>query len=302
MTNRRVAVLGTGVMGAPMARNLLRAGFEVSVWNRTPGRAQPLAGDGARVCGSPAEAVTGADVVLTMLTDGAAVEQAMEQAAEPAMEQAAPSGDASSPFARGAVWLQMSTVGIAATQRLAQLAERLGVTFVDAPVSGSREPAEKGQLLVLASGPDDARPVADPVFDAVGRATVWLGPAGNGTRFKLVVNGWVLALTTGVAEALQLSQGLGLDPRLFLDTVRDGPMDSPYAQMKGAAMLAGDFTTNFSVANAAKDAGLVVEAGRQAGLRLAVAAAAHQQLQRAAERGHAGEDMAAAYLGVPETP
>lgn len=134
-----VAVLGTGIMGAPMARRLLAGGHQVRAWNRSREKAEPLAADGATVAGSPAEAAEGADVLLTMLADGGAVEQVVGDAA------ARP----------GTLWLQMSTVGIAATERLSGLAGDL--VFVDAPVLGTREPAERGQLTVLASGPDQAR-------------------------------------------------------------------------------------------------------------------------------------------------
>src|SRR4051794_2174602 len=132
----RVAVLGTGTMGGPMARNIAAAGIDVRVWNRTREHAEET---GLEVAGTPAEAVDGADVMVTMLADGDIVADVAEQALESL-------GD-------DAIWLQMSTVGIAATERLATLAEERGVAFVDAPVSGTKQPAEQGELVVLASGP-----------------------------------------------------------------------------------------------------------------------------------------------------
>jgi 3-hydroxyisobutyrate dehydrogenase len=141
-----IAVLGTGRMGAPIARNLLAAGFEVSVWNRTANRAAPLAADGARLATSPAEAAKGADVVLTMLTDGDAVVDAMT-GREGALASLRP----------GSAWIQMATIGDEWTERLATLADEHRLEFVDAPVSGSDGPARDAELVVLASGPERVR-------------------------------------------------------------------------------------------------------------------------------------------------
>ena len=198
---RRVAVLGAGTMGAPIARNLLRAGFEVPVWNRTQARALALAADGAVVAAEPAAAADGADVLITMLTDGAAVEQVMT----------GPDG-ALSGLGPEAVWIQMSTVGVAWTDRLASLAARSGVAFVDAPVSGSSQPAEQGQLVILASGAGRVRSVVEPVFDVLGRQTLWLERAGDGSRLKLALNNWLAVLVEGIAETITLSSSPGFGP------------------------------------------------------------------------------------------
>ena len=209
----RVAVLGTGTMGAPIARNLLRAGFEVRVWNRTPAKAQGLATAGAVVAPQPAAAAAGVDVLITMLTDGAAVEQVMT----------GPDG-ALSALGPDAVWIQMSTVGIDWTERLANLAAQHGVAFVDAPVSGSSQPAEDGQLVILASGAGPVRSRVEPIFDVLGRQTLWLKQVGDGSRLKLALNNWLAVLVEGMAETLTLSSAMGLDPHLFLATVAGGPL------------------------------------------------------------------------------
>jgi 3-hydroxyisobutyrate dehydrogenase len=278
-----VAVLGTGIMGAPMARNLAVAGFDVRAWNRTPDKAQAI--EGVEAVRTPYDAMTGADVVLTMLADADAVEETV--CADDALRRAAP-----------AVWVQSATVGVAGTERLRKLADDAGVTYVDAPVLGTRAPAEKGQLTVLASGPDGVREQLRPVFDAIGAKTVWLGAAGESTRLKLVVNSWLIALNSAVAEGLSLARALGLDPQQFLDTIAGGPLDVGYAHLKGAMMLRGEFPTSFPVWGAAKDAGLVLDAAASAGLDLKVAAAARQELQAAADAGHADDDMAAVIRGV----
>jgi 3-hydroxyisobutyrate dehydrogenase len=280
-----VALLGTGIMGSAMARNLLKAGHDVTVWNRTAARAEPLAALGARVAADPAEAVRDADVVLTVLFDGPSVLDAM-RAAAPALRS-------------GTVWAQCSTVGLDTLAELVGLAREHELQLVDAPVLGTRQPAEAGQLTVFASGPQTARPHADRVFDVIGGRTHWLSEdaaTGAGTRLKLVVNSWVLTAVNGTAEALTLAAGLGLDPQVFLDTVAGGPLSMPYLQVKGKAMLDGDFTPNFSLDGAAKDAGLITAAAEKAGLTLDLAQASARRLSRALAQGHGAKDMAASYL------
>ncbi|MFE3737512.1 NAD(P)-dependent oxidoreductase [Streptomyces sp. NPDC059134] len=280
-----VAVLGTGIMGAAMARNLCRAGLDVRVWNRTPAKAEPLAADGARVAATPAEAVADADVVLTMLYDGPAALTAMEAAA-PGLRP-------------GAVWLQSTTAGVEAVAPLAELAAERGLLFVDAPVLGTRAPAENGELLILAAGPQEARAPLAPVLDAVGSRTVWLGEDGTtaaATRLKLVCNSWVLALTHGTAEALSLAKGLGVDPHHFLKAVAGGSLDCGYLRAKSRAILDDDYTPSFSVTTAAKDARLIVAAGAAEGVRLDLAAAGAERFRRAEAQGHGEDDMAATYF------
>lgn len=280
-----VALLGTGIMGAGMARSILAAGLPLRVWNRTAEKARPLADDGAVLAAAPAEAVRDADVVVTMLGAGDDVREVIEAAA-PGLRA-------------GQVWAQTTTVGVAALAGLAKLADRHGLLLVDAPVVGTRQPAEQGQLLVLAAGPAATRDAVRPVFDAVGRRTVWLADDATGaaaTRLKLVVNSWVLAITAATGEALALARGLDVDPQAFLDAVGGGPLDLPYLQAKAKAILAEDWTPSFSVDNAAKDAGLIVAAAEAAGVRLDVAAGAGERFRRASAAGHGGADMAANYL------
>jgi 3-hydroxyisobutyrate dehydrogenase len=281
-----VSVLGTGIMGAAMARNLTRAGHTVRAWNRTRAKADPLTADGAHVVGTPAEAVQGADVVLTMLYDGPAALDVMREAA-PALRP-------------GAAWVQSTTAGIEAIVDLASFAGEHGLVFYDAPVLGTRQPAEAGQLTVLAAGPVGGRAVVQPVFDAVGARTVWTGEdggAGSATRLKLVANSWVLAATAATGEVLALSRGLDVDPQQFFDLIAGGPLDMGYLRAKAALVLDGKLTpAQFAVDTAAKDARLIVEAGRAGGVRLDVAAATAERMERAAAQGHADEDMAAAYF------
>lgn len=277
---KTVTVLGTGTMGAGMARNLLGAGLDVTVWNRSPDRARPLADAGARIATDAAEAVAGADVVVTMLFDLDAVTEVMEWAL-PAV-------------AAGAVWAQTSTVGVPGTERLAELAAAHDVAFVDAPVLGTRGPAEQGSLVVVAGGPEAAREAVAPVFEAVGSRTVWVGEhPGDGQRLKLVVNSYVGMVMAGVGQAMALAEGLGLDPRLFLDAVGGGPLDSPYVQLKGAAILADEFAPAFSVSGARKDLELVAAAMRDAGLPGDLAEALATPFRTVQAAGRGDDDMAA---------
>lgn len=278
-----VAVLGTGVMGAPMARNLARRGFKVRAWNRTPIKAQALQADGVAAFEHAADAVRNADVIVTMLKDAEGVQQAM-QAAEPGLRP-------------GTVWLQMSTVGIAGTSQLQALAARLGLAFYDAPVQGTKQPAEQAQLVVLASGPLELREQAQAVFDAVGKRTLWVADvAGPSTRLKLALNHWAFMLTHGLAESLALAKALKVDPSFVVDVVSGGPMDSGYFQAKSSAMLQANFAASFSVANAVKDSRLVADAARQADVQLDGAMAGLQRFERALAGSHGDKDMAASFL------
>ncbi len=174
----RVTVLGTGIMGAPMSRNLLKAGFQVRVWNRTRDKARVLAADGADLAETPADAVREAAFVITMLTDTAAVLAVMRKAAESVPD--------------GAVWLQTSMD--TDVECVAGLAEDHGFTFVNCPVLGTRETAKRGRLVVLASGRSDTLDRAQPIFDAIGSKTVRLEPGvGRASRLKLVASAWTVA-------------------------------------------------------------------------------------------------------------
>ena len=281
-----VAFLGTGVMGAPMARNIAGEGLNVRVWNRTTERARPLEAAGATVGEEPAHAVDGADVVVTMLSD---VGPTLE-VAEAVLAATAPD----------AIWAQMGTIGIEGTERCIDLARSHGRAFVDAPVLGTLKPAEDGKLTVLASGPDDAVERCSPVFRAVGHKTLRVGEAGQGTRLKLSVNAWVLALTQGTAEAVALAKGFGLGVDQMLEALDGSPTDAPYFRMKSALMDAGEYPVSFSLRLAAKDAALIEEAADAAGIDVPMIRTIAARLAEGVEAGHGEEDMAATYrLSAP---
>jgi 3-hydroxyisobutyrate dehydrogenase len=269
----RVAFLGTGAMGGPMARNLAAAGHEVRAWNRTRERAEGL---GATVCATPVEAPEGAEILVTMLSDGPTTADAIEGTLRP-----------------GLVWAQMGTVGVDWTERLAHLASAADTTFVDAPVIGSTPAAASGELIVFASGADTAIDRLGPVFSNVAKETLRLGDVGAATRLKLVFNYWVLGLTALTGEVLSLAEGLGAGGERFLKLIEGGFADSVYAQMKGKKMLTRDLSPLFKLALGHKDVALVLEAAAGAGLDLKVGGAVLEEMEQAIDRGYGDEDTAA---------
>ena len=272
----RVAVLGAGLMGAGMARSLRRAGHDVAVWNRTAARAEALAADGVTPAATVTEAVTGADAVVTILFDAATT-----LAVKPELTAA---------LAPGALWIQSATVGV---DGIAAIADGVDA-IVDAPVLGTRKPAEDGTLVVLASGDPARIAAAEPIFAAIGARTIVVGDrVGAASALKLVCNSWVALIMAGTAQAVQFARALGVDPALFLDAIDGSPTGSPYAQVKGRAILAGDYATSFAVDGVVKDVELMLTAARRCDFPPALFAALGELYAQASAAGHGDSDMAA---------
>jgi 3-hydroxyisobutyrate dehydrogenase len=281
-----LAFLGTGVMGLPMARNLSDSGFVVHAYNRTLDKAGPLQSEGVQLFDDPSAAADGCPLMVTMLADSGAV-----------LEVARAALKASDP---PDTWIQMATIGAAGIERCEALADEHDVTFVDAPVVGTRAPAENGALVILGSGPESARPAVDPVFAAVGSRTLWLGEAGAGTRAKVAINSWIVGVVGALAETLALAQATGVDPDTFFAAVQGGPLDLGYARIKAPAMISGDFSdVSMTVSNMRKDADLALAAAQEAGLELPMLEAARGRLAAVQRDGHGDEDMAATYRASP---
>jgi 3-hydroxyisobutyrate dehydrogenase len=269
-------------MGFPMARNLARAGIPVMGWNRTREKAEPLSADGGQVFDTPAEAAAGAGVILTMLADADAVVRCAEDALEG--------------VGSDALWLQMSTIGERGTERCIELARARGATLLDAPVLGTRQPAEEGKLVTMVAGPSDLHERVRPILDALGQRTMWIDEQpGAATRLKLATNSWVLTVTEGCAETIALAQGLGLDPSLLFEAFDGGALDLPYFRIKGKAILEQRFEPMFRLSLAAKDAGLVEEAATGHGLDLPLFRAIRERME-AGSRKHGDEDMSATWF------
>jgi 3-hydroxyisobutyrate dehydrogenase len=276
------AVLGTGIMGSAMARNLARAGISTAAWNHRIEHAMPLRDSGIEVFSEPWDAVRERDAVLTVLSEIDVVRSVMSATVFDAMQH-------------DAVWIQSSTVGIEGTRETIDIAKRAGVRLLDAPVSGTKAPAEAGELVVLASGDERAAAYCKPVFDAIGAKTVWLGDAGRGTRMKLVTNDWVLGQTALLAEAIRLCEAMELEPAEFLASIDGAPVGSTYAQVKGKMMIAGDYQPSFPLQHGAKDTRLIVQAAADAGLQLPIASATASHFAQALAEGAGADDVAAVF-------
>jgi 3-hydroxyisobutyrate dehydrogenase len=279
----RVALLGTGTMGIGMARSMRRAGLDVTAWNRTRSKAEPLAEDGISVADSVTEAVRDADAVLTILFDADAVLGVTDEVSQALRPDA--------------VWLQSATVGIEGIQQIAERAG--GVALVDAPVLGTKRPAAEGKLVPLVSGDAGRIEQVRPVLDAIGSKTVMAGSRiGDASALKLAANAWVLSITAATAQSLALADRLGIKPGLFLEAIDGGPANAPYAQLKGTAMLERDFAPAFGLDGGRKDLQLIADAAGKATVPTALLDGVRALFDAAAEDGHGQDDIAAVYTAL----
>ncbi|ELN2738812.1 NAD(P)-dependent oxidoreductase [Pluralibacter gergoviae] len=273
-----VAVLGLGAMGHAFAANLLKSGFTVRGWNRSRARGEDLTAAGLILCDSAGQAAGGADVVISMLTDGD-ITQRILKTALPQLRQ-------------GAIVCQMGTIGVEATQALiADFGrDRPDIVFIDAPVSGSKAPAENAQIAILASGDRHKAAALEPVFAAISRRQQWLGPAGGGQRMKLVVNSYLIGLMQSLAESAALADRLGFSAETLWGALEGGPLASPYAEGKLGMISRNDFTPQMQLAHALKDARLALAAAPE--LALSGLQNIASLWQQAAEAGYAEQDLA----------
>jgi 3-hydroxyisobutyrate dehydrogenase len=289
-THEPVAVLGIGGMGHGMAASALRAGIPTIVWDRRAEATRDLAGLGGQVAATAADAARRAAIVVTMVTDADAV---ISIARDQGMLAA---------LAPGAIWAQMSTIGVAGVDRVAAMArrERPDVMLLDAPVSGSRDPAEHGQLTIFASGPAEARPRVAALFGALGQRTIWVGEAGAGTRLKLVNNTWLAFATEAVAASVALARRLGLDTATVADALGGGPLVSPWQEAKLRRVADGEYSAQFALSLALKDVRLALQAAGDD--RFAVLACLADEWQRAADQGLGGEDLTVVTRAIEQQP
>jgi len=275
----KLAFLGLGAMGSRMAARLLEAGHELTVWNRSPDRAAPLADKGARVAATPREAVEGAEIAVAMLRDDEASQAVWLDGSSGALARLAP----------GALVVESSTVSLAFARDLAARMEQAGRAFIDAPVSGSRPQAEAGQLIYLVGGEADAVARAEPVLRAMGGAVHHVGPAGAGTAAKLAVNALFGIQIAALGELLPALRASGLDLARVVEALGATPVCSPAARVAAGSMLAGAFQPNFPVELVAKDFRYALGLAPT----LPVTQAAHGVFQRALDEGLGAEQLTA---------
>jgi 3-hydroxyisobutyrate dehydrogenase len=278
-THEPVAFLGIGTMGHGMATSALRAGIPTIVWNRGSATTQDLARSGAEVAATAADAAGRAPIIVTMVTDAHAV---ISLARDQGVLAALPPG---------AIWVQMSTIGVAGIESVAALVEkeRPDITLVDAPVSGSKDPAEKGELTIFASGPEEDRARITPLFDALGQRTVWIGPVGTGTRMKVVNNTWLAFGAEAVAASVALARRLGLETEAVADVLGGGPLVSAWQASKLGRIAEGDFSPQFALALALKDVRLALEAADDA--RFATLGCLADEWHRVVDQGLGRQDL-----------
>jgi 3-hydroxyisobutyrate dehydrogenase len=281
-----IAIIGAGTMGSAFSRRLLGAGMRVSVWDRNPAAAARLAEAGAIPAATLADAVRDAGVVLTMVPTIAAIEETMPSALA-AMRPAA-------------IWLQMSTIGVAGTERALALARerRPDVVFVDAPVSGSRAPAEEGKLLILASGPAVTLDALEPVFSSLGQKTIRWERAGSGSRMKMVLNTWLAVLAEGMSETAVLAQSLDVALTDVGACIGSTALSAPWALAKLEKIEHDAFDPDFSLALASKDLHLALDAAANAHRQLPMAQSIATQWESALQAGLGDRDVIGAYLAV----
>ena len=285
--NKRVAVLGLGIMGSGMAQRLLSSGFQVAVYSRNREKAKPLADAGAFVAASPAEAAANADVIISMVADDLA-------------SRAVWLGDrgALAGAKSGAILIESSTLTVEWVKELAAEASQRGCEFLDAPVTGTKPHAESGQLLFLVGGPESALDKARHIFSALGRDVVYLGPTGSGALMKLVNNFMAAVQAVSFGEALALIKAGGLDRDKAVSVLTDGVPGSPMVKRVATRVVTGDFTPHFFMRLMAKDVGYAIKEANERGLILPTAAAALSVFQDAIQTGRGEEDFTAVVKAI----
>jgi len=281
-----VAVLGLGAMGHAFAANLLKNGFTVTGWNRTRARGEDLISAGLQLCDTAQQAVADADVVLAMLSDGETTHAVLE--------------DVLPVLKNNAVISQMGTIGVAATEQLIALfaQQRSDVVFIDAPVSGTKAPAEQALILILASGDRERAAAIEPVFAAISKGAKWLGEAGAGSKMKLVANAWLVSMVQGLTESTRLAEQLGFSPDDFWQILDGGPLAAPYVKGKLAMITEGEYDPQMQLIWALKDARLAQEAAGD--VAMPGLETISSLWQKAVDAGYGEKDVAAVYRYLQE--
>ena len=285
----RVGFLGLGTMGRPMATNLLKAGIPLTVWNRTPAKVQPLLEDGAKAGKGPAHVAAEVDVVITMVSQPADVEEVVLRA-DGVLDGLKP----------GSVLIDMSTVGPATSRKLAGAVTTKRAEFLDAPVVGSKGPATEGTLVILVGGLPTTLERCRGVLGAMGKTIIHAGGVGMGSALKLATNLMLAHLMVGFSEGVLLVQRAGIDPQRYLEVLEASTFRSPWYETKGRGLLTREFSTHFALKHMAKDLRLVGELAREVEIALPITKAVEQCYAQAEAIGKGDLDYSAIFTHLEE--
>ena len=284
---QKIGFLGLGIMGSAMAKNLLKAGFQVTVWNRSQDKNAELAALGARVAATAAEVTASCAITFAMLADPAAAEAVCF----------APDG-ALAGIGEGRGYVDMSTVDAATAEKIGAAISAKGGRFLEAPVSGSKKPAEDGTLIILAAGDRELYDQALPALEKMGKKILYLGALGNGAQMKLIVNMVMGGMMTIFCEGLALAAKAGLEGSDLLDVLDSGALANPMFKMKGAQIAKGAFTVAFPLKHMQKDLRLALALGDTLGQPLFSAASANETFKKAKALGFSEQDFCAVYQAI----
>ncbi|MGW2936368.1 NAD(P)-dependent oxidoreductase [Streptomyces sp. NPDC001156] len=277
-----VGFIGLGVMGQPMALRLARSGMPLVVWNRTSARTAPLRATGAEVAADPGEVFARTDVVILMLADDLAIDSTLSRGTPDFARRVA-----------GRVVVHMGTTSPGYSRDLEADVRAAGGSYVEAPVSGSRVPAENGQLVAMLAGQEAAVDLVRPLLAPMCHETFLCGPAPNALLMKLSVNLFLITLVTGLSEAYHFADRHGLDRRLFLDVLDAGPMASGVSRMKAPKLRERDFAVQAAAQDVLKNNRLIAEAARKTGVASPLLDVCHALFEETVSLGYGDEDMVA---------
>ncbi|MHC1742754.1 MAG: NAD(P)-dependent oxidoreductase [Syntrophobacteraceae bacterium] len=282
--SRRIGFIGLGIMGTAMARNLVRAGFQVTVYNRAPQRTEPITAMGALAAPTPRALAEGTDVILCMVTGAEAIMEILW----------GPDGAAQA-FDGSKCFINMSTVSPRFATELGEKLASTSVRYIDAPVSGSKKPAEEATLIILAGGAEEEVKQQAPVFGAMGKKTVYCGPAGQGSMMKMAINLLLGIMMEGVSEMMRLGAAGGLSAETMLDVVLSGPLQCPFFQMKSDLLKSGVFPPQFPLKHMTKDLKAIVDTAHEVGVPAPVAHTLLPLYRSGVQKGWGESDFAAIF-------
>ncbi|CAK8535935.1 unnamed protein product [Lathyrus sativus] len=281
-TPPRVGFLGLGIMGSPMAQNLIKAGVDLTVWNRTKSKCDALISLGAKYKSSPEQVAASCDLTFAMLADP-----------QSAMDVACGKYGVVNGMGPGKGYVDVSTVDVDTSKLINGHIKSTGALFLEAPVSGSKKPAEDGQLIFLTAGDRNLYETAAPLLDIMGKSKFYLGDVGNGAAMKLVVNMIMGSMMASFSEGVLLSEKVGLDPKVLVEVISQGAINAPMYTTKGPSMIKSHYPTAFPLKHQQKDLRLALGLAESVSQSIPIAAAANELYKVAKSHGYSDEDFSA---------